>query len=57
MCGACMRCPGGAITLEEGKSHTACSAYVNKMREKYAPRFGCGKCQVKVPCERGIPKR
>ena len=57
MCGACMRCPGGAITLEDGKSHTACSAYVNKMREKYAPRFGCGKCQVKVPCERGIPKR
>lgn len=57
MCGACMRCPGGAITLDKGKSHIACSAYVNKMREQYAPRFGCGKCQVKVPCERGIPKK
>lgn len=57
MCGACTRCPGGAITLENGKSHLACSAYVNKMRVKYAPRFGCGKCQVKVPCERGIPKK
>lgn len=57
MCGACMRCPGGAITLEHGKSHTMCSAYVNRMRVKYAPRFGCGKCQVKVPCERGIPKK
>lgn len=57
MCGACMRCPGGAITLEGGKSHIACSSYVNKMREMYAPRFGCGKCQVKVPCQRGIPKK
>lgn len=57
MCGACMRCPGGAITLEGGKSHIACSSYVNKMRELYAPRFGCGKCQVKVPCQRGIPKK
>ena len=57
MCGACMRCPGGAITLEGGKSHIACSSYVNKMCELYAPRFGCGKCQVKVPCQRGIPKK
>ena len=57
MCGACMRCPGGAITLAEGKSHTLFSSYVNTMREKYAPRFGCGKCQVNVPCERGIPKK
>lgn len=56
-CGACTRCPGGAITLENGKSHILCSAYVNRMREQYAPRFGCGKCQVKVPCERGIPKK
>lgn len=57
MCGACMRCPGEAITLAEGKSHTLCSAYVNTMRVKYAPRFGCGKCQVNVPCERGMPKK
>lgn len=58
MCGACARqCPGEAITLVEGKSHPKCCAYVNVMREWYAPRFGCGKCQVGVPCERGIPKR
>lgn len=56
-CGACMRCPAGAITLEKGKSHELCSAYVHTLRVKYAPRFGCGKCQVKVPCERGIPKK
>ena len=56
-CGACMRCPAGAITLEAGKSHEKCSAYVHTLRVKYAPRFGCGKCQVKVPCERGIPKK
>lgn len=57
-CGACARqCPANAITLAEGKSHTKCCTYVNLMREKYAPRFGCGKCQVTVPCERSIPKR
>lgn len=57
-CGACARqCPANAITLAEGKSHPKCCAYVNIMRERYAPRFGCGKCQVAVPCERSIPKR
>lgn len=57
-CGACVRqCPGCAITLAEGKSHLKCSSYVHEMRVRYAPRFGCGKCQVRVPCERGIPKR
>lgn len=58
MCGACMRqCPASAITLEHGKSHRLCSSYCERMRLKYAPRFGCGKCQVHVPCERGIPGR
>lgn len=58
MCGACVRqCPASAITLEHGKSHHLCSSYCEEMRRKYAPRFGCGKCQVHVPCERGIPKR
>ena len=56
MCGACARnCPGNAITKEEGKKHSPCQTYVSDMGKKYAPRFGCGKCQVNVPCERGIP--
>ena len=57
MCGACVRrCPAAAITLEHGKSHHRCSRYCSLMRMKYAPRFGCGKCQVGVPCEWGIPR-
>lgn len=56
MCGACARnCPGHAISLEAGKQHLPCSEYVDLSREQYAPRYGCGKCQVKVPCECGIP--
>ena len=55
-CGACTRCPGGAITMQ-GKTNAACSKYVEVLRDKYAPRFGCGKCYVKTPCERGIPTK
>ena len=58
MCGACVRnCPAQAISLEHGKSHHLCCSYFDTLREKYAPRFGCGKCQVNVPCERRIPKK
>lgn len=57
-CGACIRrCPKNAITLEKGKDQLKCAPYVNGMKKKYAPRYGCGKCQVGVPCESGIPKR
>lgn len=57
-CGACVkRCPAGAITLDRGKNNDRCSRYVDKMGERYAPRYGCGKCQTGVPCERGIPSR
>jgi epoxyqueuosine reductase QueG len=57
-CGACARnCPAKAISLEQGKSHPVCSAFVEHTREKQRPRYGCGKCQVKVPCESGIPRR
>lgn len=56
MCGACgVNCPAKAITLQEGKSHIKCTRYFDTLRERYAPRFGCGKCQVKVPCERKAP--
>jgi len=56
MCGACiLNCPPKAITLEGGKDHTLCCRFCDSTHEKYNPRYGCGKCQVKVPCENGIP--
>lgn len=55
-CGACIaRCPAGAISFEEGKNHARCLAYTKPMEAKFFPRFGCGKCQVGVPCQCGIP--
>jgi len=56
MCGACIRhCPAEAISLENGKDHEKCRAYVDKMKVRYAPRYGCGKCQIAVPCMSRIP--
>ena len=56
MCGACVKkCPVKAISLEHGKNHDICCDYMNVIREKFKPRQGCGKCQVKVPCEFKIP--
>lgn len=55
-CGACAyRCPVEAISLEEGKDHVKCNACLKESKEKFAPRYGCGLCQTKVPCESGIP--
>ena len=67
MCGACARrCPAGAIDVARGcalgKDQLVCGPYV---KGSYLPphgpdgieRYGCGKCQVGVPCEHGIPKR
>jgi epoxyqueuosine reductase QueG len=56
-CGACVRnCPVGAISAERGKRHPPCSAFLDRVTEKHKPRYGCGKCQVKVPCEDRIPR-
>ena len=56
-CGACAsNCPAGAISKEKGKLHPPCSKFVDSVKEKCAPRYGCGKCQVKVPCETKAPK-
>lgn len=56
MCGACVKnCPVNAITIEEGKNHTICSNFLDRTSEKYKPRYGCGKCQVGVPCESCAP--
>lgn len=50
-CGHCMkRCPPNAIT-PNGKIKTLCSDYVDMTKEKFAPRYGCGKCQTGVVCE------
>lgn len=58
MCGACAgRCPVSAISLERGKDHKKCSEFLDITKEKYKPRYGCGKCQVAVPCSRKIPTR
>ena len=55
-CGVCARnCPAQAISLEHGKNNTRCKAHVDRMQEKYSPRYGCGKCQVNVPCEFKAP--
>jgi epoxyqueuosine reductase QueG len=59
-CGRCMdRCPVGAITeaghdKEKCREHLARSrAYVEKTYKFVG--YGCGLCQVGVPCEAGIP--
>ena len=58
MCGACVKkCPVNAISIEKGKNHIICSKFLNQTAEKYKPRYGCGKCQLGVPCESGIPKQ
>lgn len=58
MCGACARnCPVNAISIENGKNHIVCSKFLNKTAEKYKPRYGCGKCQISVPCESRIPNQ
>jgi epoxyqueuosine reductase QueG len=56
MCGKCAKnCPVNAITIENGKNHYPCFVFLDKTGEKFKPRYGCGKCQVGVPCESRIP--
>lgn len=56
MCGACIkRCPAGAISLEHGKNQLKCKLWLDKTGKTFDPRYGCGKCQVGVPCEDRIP--
>lgn len=51
-CGVCIaRCPSQAIT-EKGKDIAVCAAYLDDVvKPKFAPRYGCAKCQTNVPCE------
>jgi epoxyqueuosine reductase len=59
-CGNCMdRCPVGAIT-KQGHDKETCRQHLGQAR-KYVKKnyrfegYGCGLCQVGVPCEAGIP--
>lgn len=55
-CGTCIRhCPVGAITLQGGKSNALCGRMVMDTNIAYGDYYGCGKCQVAVPCESAIP--
>ena len=66
MCGACQaRCPANAIDASRGcalgKDQNICGPYViGSYLPPHGPnkivRYGCGKCQVGVPCEFEIPK-
>ena len=53
MCG--YNCPTEAISLEHGKMHKPCSDYLDLILEKNDPYYGCGKCQVGVPCQSENP--
>ena len=54
-CGLCIpHCPAEAIS-HEGQDSRACYKFIDMVLEKSKPRYGCGKCQIKVPCESCIP--
>ncbi|MDR1650601.1 MAG: hypothetical protein LBR87_02310 [Synergistaceae bacterium] len=54
MCAVCAKnCPAGAITLENGKDNSICSGFLDLTKERFAPRYGCGRCQIGVPCMAG----
>ena len=56
MCGACIKkCPVSAISFENGKDHRICSDFLDVTNARYLPRYGCGKCQVGVPCQSRAP--
>ncbi|MEG1583600.1 MAG: 4Fe-4S double cluster binding domain-containing protein [Anaerovorax sp.] len=62
-CGLCIdRCPVHAIS-EKGHDKERCAAYEEEVLEKYYPEdldnsnyiFGCGLCQVDIPCQNKRP--
>jgi ferredoxin len=63
ICGKCAKkCPVGSVS-KSGRNKERCSNYLrpvtqNFVREQYGfEGYGCGLCQVGVPCESGIPPR
>lgn len=58
MCGKCIKnCPANAISFEHGKIHKLCSDFLDLVRAENEPWYGCGSCQVGVPCEYKNPSR
>ena len=62
-CGICMkRCPADALS-PKGHDKRKCKAYLGDVTTPYVTNvlkfdgYGCGLCQVAVPCERRIPPR
>ncbi|MDR1044727.1 MAG: epoxyqueuosine reductase [Candidatus Adiutrix sp.] len=64
-CGLCIpRCPAGAIS-PRGHDKKLCRPYTEFQSRDYVRAqwpeldgaYGCGLCQVAVPCEKGIPPR
>lgn len=54
-CGACARhCPADAIQNGD-KLHPPCARFLDDVRQVNPPYYGCGKCQVGVPCEAHAP--
>ena len=63
ICGVCMkRCPVNALS-PAGHDKKTCSAYLDEVTRPYVTNtwkfdgYGCGLCQVAVPCEKGIPPK
>jgi epoxyqueuosine reductase QueG len=61
-CGLCVKkCPAGAISLKEGHDKKKCHAFLHGKTPAYIKEhfgldgYGCGFCQVGVPCESAIP--
>jgi epoxyqueuosine reductase len=62
ICGKCAdRCPAGAISKEGGHDKKKCQEYLDTKTPEYIKEhfgldiYGCGLCQVAVPCESRIP--
>lgn len=56
-CGKCFNsCPVGAMK-PEGKDNELCTNYLKEViKPNFSPHFGCGKCQVLVPCASLMPQ-
>jgi epoxyqueuosine reductase len=61
-CGECIdRCPVGALS-PKGHDKVVCKAHLDRTRDYVLAHYGfegygCGLCQVDVPCESAIPSR
>lgn len=55
-CGRCAKnCPVGALHEFHQKDDRLCSGFLDEVFDSNHPYYGCGKCQVAVPCESQIP--